>query len=554
MSSRLWKSIYVSPIVLGLSVLLSSGVMAAPKSTEISPTTSGDAKDLILNKASGANAVKVAAGEPTPATSEVSNGIVKPGDWQYTALQDLSTKYGCNPNFNNQPVLAIEFARGLNTCINRVETSLALQQKPRPVVPVQSVPPAPPAPTVQPNAVTQEDLEVLKRLTQEFRAQLTEIDNKIVAGDKKIAQVQATQFSTTTKLKGEAVFNVSGVASGATQNNTIFGDRVRLLFESSFTGKDRLWTRIATGNSASLGDTFNVPSNTGAQVIDSTGGLVTPTTPNNNTTGIDWLAYQFPVGNANVYVAAFNALQVDYAPSFAPNFDDFSGASGAISAFAESSPIYKIGGGSGVGATIPVSDTGLASVSVGYFAFGANSPATNSGLFGQDNSLFGQLNFKFSPQLEGGVTYINSSHSTSIFNGTGVVVGTPLANTAPGRTTANSYGLALAYKASDKLTLNGFAMRTDANKGALGRQEIWSYGGGVAFPDIDGKGGLAGLFVGAEPYVGGAGSTPLHLEGFYKYKLSDNLSITPGLIYLTNTTEAGGNSALIGVVRSTFLF
>jgi hypothetical protein len=533
MSSTFWKSIYVSPVVLGLTVLLSSGVMAAPASTEISPAANADTKDLILNKASGANPVKVAAGEPTP---EVANGIVKPGDWQYTALQELSTKYGCNPNFNNQPVLAIEFARGLNACINRVETSLALQQ---------SIPPAPPAPAGS-NTVTREDLEVLKRLTQEFRAQLSEIDNRIVAGDRKIAQLQANQFSTTTKLKGEAVFNVSGVASGAAQNNTIFGDRVRILLESSFTGKDRLWTRIATGNNVSLGTTFNVPSTTGGQVIDTNG---------TNTTGIDWLAYQFPVGNANVYVAAFNALQVDYAPSFAPNFDDFSGASGAISAFAESSPIYKIGGGSGVGTTIPLAETGLASVSVGYFAFGANDPAVGRGLFGTDNSLFGQLNFKFSPQLEGGVTYINSSHSGTIFNGTGVIVGTPLANANVGRTTANSYGLALAYKPSDKLTVNGFAMRTDANKGfGLGRQEIWSYGGGVAFPDIDGKGGLAGLFVGAEPYVGGAGSTPLHFEGFYKYKLSDNLSITPGLIYLTNTTEAGGNSALIGVIRSTFLF
>jgi Carbohydrate-selective porin, OprB family len=290
MPSTLWKSIYVSPIVLGMTVLLSAGVMAAPKSTETTPAASGNAKDLILNKASGASTVKVAA-EPNPATTtpEVSNGIVKPGDWQYTALQQLSTKYGCNPNFNNQPVLAVEFARGLNACINRVETSLALQQRPRPVNPVQSIPPAPPAPTVQPNAVTQEDLEVLKRLTQEFRAQLTEIDNKIVTTDKKIAQVQATQFSTTTKLKGEAVFNVSGVASGATQNNTIFGDRVRILLESSFTGKDKLWTRIATGNNTSLSSTFNVPSSppltstgsqpaggTGAQVIDTNSLSVTP--------------------------------------------------------------------------------------------------------------------------------------------------------------------------------------------------------------------------------------------------------------------------------------
>ncbi len=534
MPSMFWKSLIVSPIVLGISILLSTGVIAAPKTQPTGTATGGSANDLILNKASGARAVKVAASEPAADNNSVASDIVKPGDWQYTALEKLGSKYGCSPNFNNQPVAQIEFARGLNACLNRVETRLALQQYPT----------APPAPTT--DAVTKEDLEVLKRLTQEFRAQLTEIDSRLVAADKKISQLQATQFSTTTKLKGEAVFNVSGVASGANQNNTIVGDRVRILLESSFTGNDKLWTRIATGNSVSLGTTFKVPSTTGGQVIDTNG---------TNTTGIDWLAYQFPVGKASVYIAAFNALQVDYAPSFAPNFDDYSGASGAISAFAESSPIYKIGGGSGIGTTIPVADTGLASVSLGYFAFGANNPATDRGLFGTDNSLLGQLNFKLSPQLEGGVTYINSSHSGTIFNGTGVIVGTPLANSNSGRTTANSYGLELAYKASDKLTLNGFAMRTDANKGiGLGRQEIWSYGGGVAFPDIDGKGGLAGLFVGAEPYVGGAGKIPLHLEGFYKYKLSENISITPGLIFLTNTDETSNNSALIGVIRTTFLF
>jgi hypothetical protein len=429
----------------------------------------------------------------------------------------------------------------LNTCLNKVEPILAQQPSG-----------FPPAPTAAP-AVTREDLEVIKRLTQEYRAQLAEIDSRLTNTDKKVAQLQATQFSTTTKLKGEAVFNVTGVLSGANNSNVIFGDRVRLLFQSSFTGKDILWTRLATGNQPSLGPTFQSPSTTGGQVIE-TGGV--------NSVGVDWLAYQFPVANTNVYVAAFNGLQADYAPTYGSNFDDFSGASGAISAFAESSPIYKIGGGSGVGTNIPVAETGLTSVSLGYFAFGANTltnaPPVTGGLFGTDNSLFGQLNFKLSPQLEGGLTYINSSHNGSIFNGTGVIVGTPLANnlalTSPGgRTTADSFGVALAYKASDKLALNGFAMTTNARRGGV-TDNIWSYGAGISFPDVDGRGSLAGIFVGAEPYVGGIGSTPLHFEGFYKYKLSDNLSITPGLIYLTSPNQINNNSALIGVVRTTFLF
>ncbi|AFY92074.1 iron uptake porin [Chamaesiphon minutus] len=525
MSSAFWKSVLISPVVLGISLLLSTGVIAAPK------TATGNASDLILNKASGATPVSIAATEPAESPDEVVSEIVKPTDSSYQALQGIATKYGCEPNLNNKPVSQIEFARGLNVCLSKVEPMLAQQ----------------------PASVTREDLEVIQRLTQEYRAQLAEIDSRLVNTDKKVAQLQANQFSTTTKLKGEAVFNVASVISGGDNSNIIFADRVRLLFQSSFTGKDILWTRLATGNQPSLGGTFRSPSTVGGQVIE-TGGT--------NSVSVDWLAYQFPVANTNVYVAAFNALQADYAPTYGSNFDDFSGASGAISAFAESSPIYKIGGGSGVGTNIPIAETGLTSVSLGYFAFGANNPTNTppvtGGLFGTDNSLFGQLNFKLSPQLEGGLTYINSSHNGSIFNGTGVVVGTPLANnlalTSPGgRTTADSFGLALAYKASDKLAFNGFAMTTNARRGGV-TDNIWSYGAGISFPDVDGRGSLAGIFVGAEPYVGGVGSTPFHFEGFYKYKLSDNLSITPGLIYLTSPDQVTNNSALIGVVRTTFLF
>jgi Carbohydrate-selective porin, OprB family len=556
MSLTFWKSVFISPAVLFISLLLSTGAMAAPKSDDASvpALAKSNPNSLILNKVSGAKPAQIAVTEATKIAQAQPNNPdvaadVKPGDWQYTALQGIATKYGCNANLNNRAVSQVEFARGLSNCLEKVEPLLAQQ-------PTMGAPTAPTAP-----AVTMADLETIKRLTQEFRAQLTEVDTRIGNTEKRLAQAQANQFSTTTKLKGEAVFNLTGVASGANQSNIILGDRVRLLFQSSFTGKDILWTRLATGNQPSLGATFRTPSSTGAQVIE-TGG--------SNAIGVDWLAYQFPVYNTNVYVAAYNGLQADYAPTFSP-LDDFTGAGVSLSSFGESSPIYKIGGGTGVGATIPVADTGLASVSLGYFAFNANFPARgslaptvtaanpsiNPGLFGTDNSLLAQLNFKLGPQLDAGLTYINSSHSgVPIFGGAGVQVGSQLANdtSATGRTTANSFGAEFTYKASDKLAFNGFAMTTNANKGgALGTQNIWSYGAGIAFPDVDGKGSLAGLFVGAEPYVSGIGDTPLHFEGFYKYKLSDNLAITPGLIYVTSPNQSG-DAALIGVVRTTFTF
>ncbi len=550
MSLTFWKSVFASPIVLSITLLLSTGVMAAPKSTETAaPTTTGTASDLILNKASGTRAVKVAAGEPTPAatTSEVAPDIIKPGDWQYSALQGVASKYGCNPNFNNQPVSQIDFARGLNTCLNRVETALALQQQQ-------------PSAVSQPNAVTREDLEVLKRLTQEFRAQLTEIDGRIVGADKKIAQLQSSQFSTTTKLKGEAIFNITGAASGSNSSNTVFGDRVRLLFESSFNGQDKLYTRIATGNQSGVnGNLKNGATAEGSQVSEGIPFL------NGNTAGLDWLAYQFPVtANSSVYIAATGGLHVDYTPTYGNGFDDGTGGNGALSFFAESSPIYKIGGGSGIGTKLAVADTGLTSVNIGYFAGGSpNNPGVGNGLFNGNYALLGQLNFKLTDKLDAGLTYVNSYNNNGNpiygFGGGGIgLTGTGLANSTalvPGGTTnANSYGAEVAYKASDTLAFNGFALNTNANKSGFGKQDIWSYGAGVSFPNFDGKGSLIGLLVGAEPYVGGTGSVPFHLEGFYKYKLSDNLSITPGLIYLTAPNQTAGNGALIGVVRTTFTF
>jgi Carbohydrate-selective porin, OprB family len=536
MSSAFWKSVLVSPVVLGITLLLSNGVIAAPKSNGIANavTATGTANDLILNKASGTKPVTVAASEAAPAiqpatdNSEVANEIVKPGDWSYTALQGVASKYGCNANLNNQPVSQLEFARSLNTCLVAVEPMLAQQ----------------------PNSVTIADLEVIKRLTQEFRAQLTEIDGRISGTDKRIVQAQANQFSTTTKLKGEAIFNLTSTLSGANSNNAILGDRVRLLFETSFNGKDRLWTRLATGNQGSItGNLKNGATPEGSQVVEF--GV-------NNAVSVDWLAYQFPVNNTNVYIPAFNGGHSDYAPTYGSNFDDFTGGNGALSTFAEASPIYKIGAGAGIATNLPISETGLKSISVGYLASNANSNGASKGLFNGDYAFLGQLNFKLSDKLDAGLTYVNSYHTAgNPLYGFGIspaLAGSSQANFNASTMTANSYGAAFVYKASDTLAFNGFVLNTSANKATIGKQDIWSYGAGLSLPNVDGKGSLMGLLVGAEPYDGAAGSTPYHIEGFYKYKFSDNLSVTPGLIYLTAPNQTTGNGALIGVVRTTFTF
>jgi hypothetical protein len=96
-----------------------------------------------------------------------------------------------------------------------------------------------------------------------------------------------------------------------------------------------------------------------------------------------------------------------------------------------------------------------------------------------------------------------------------------------------------------------------------GDQKIWNWAVTLAFPDLLKEGNVAGILVGMEPRVTSSTNrtlpedkdTSLHVEGFYQFKLSDNISITPGLILLTAPDHNKNNSdLLIGVVRTTFTF
>ena len=47
----------------------------------------------------------------------------------------------------------------------------------------------------------------------------------------------------------------------------------------------------------------------------------------------------------------------------------------------------------------------------------------------------------------------------------------------------------------------------------------------------------------------------LHLEGFYRYRLSDHINITPGVIWLTAPNHDNDNQdVIIGTIRTTFTF
>jgi hypothetical protein len=502
---------------------------------------------------------------------------VRPTDWAYEALRSLVERYGCIVGYpdrtyrGNRALSRYEFAAGLNACLNQIERLIASSTA---------------------DFVRKTDLETLQRLVNEFRAELTTLGARVDKLEGRVAFLEDNQFSTTTKLSGEAIFAITDEFNQNVSNNTVFQNRVRLTFNTSFTGRDRLATRLSSGNAVP----FSIlDPNTG--LTQTAEGLQTfniGSTGNNNVE-LDWLAYYFTFGSSKIYLAATGGLHSDYAPTLNPYFEDYDGGNGALSTFASENPIYRIGGGAGGAISLGVgpleSILGPTTLTVGYLAgatngpfgtnFGANNPQEKAGLFDGDYAVLGQLNFNLGDRIGIGATYVHGYHNTGtdIFDagrGTnGRVVGTLAAN-RPTLFTAgalpevpvvtNSYGGEVAFRLTNNISISGFATYTNAILIGQGTADIWTYGGGVALVDFGKRGNVLGLFAGVEPTLRGLSASvrPVggfnrdnswHFEGFYKYQLTDNISVTPGVIYLTSPGQDENNKdAVIGTLRTTFTF
>jgi hypothetical protein len=576
MSDLLWKTLVISPVVLGVTVLVSARAMAAKvlSSTEDIKTKvvlteapiASDSSLFIQTTQPKVNQQLVAQaktdennvleqvdryrreGNNQNSLSQVTSvsqfSDVQPTDWAFQALQSLVERYGCIAGYpngtyrGNRALTRYEFAAGLNACLDRVNELIA---------------------TATADLVTKQDLATLQRLQEEFSAELATLRGRVDSLETRTAELEANQFSTTTKLVGEAIFAVTDNFGSDDDNNTVFQDRVRLDFQSSFTGQDVLHTRIATGNSTRLAlanGTFE-----GTQTFN-----ISPS--NDNSAFIDWLAYYFPVGNSQVYIAATGGIQSDYVPTVNPYFEDFDGGNGALSTFASESPIYRIGGGAGIGFNLGFGNSNSTfkpSLTFGYLASEPNNPNPGSGLFEGNYAALGQLNLNVGDRLTLAATYVHGYHGggSALFDTgtvTNAVVGTAQANfvAAGNPYVSNSFGFEAAFKPSDKLSISGFVLYSDITGfGANDNGEVWSYGAGVALPDFGRRGNVLGVFAGVQPYLGSVnGDKPYHFEGFYKYRISDNISITPGIIWLTNPGQGGGNNddAIIGTLRTTFNF
>ena len=521
--------------------------------------------------------------EQAQVTSVSQLSDVRPTDWAFQALQSLVERYGCIAGYpdgtfrGNRAATRYELAAALNACLDQISDRFA----------------------------SKEDLATVKALQEEFKTELATLKGRVDGLEARTKTLEAQQFSTTTKLSGEAIFQGSisnnvipsiavpgggSVPLAQTGDNFTFNRRVTLSLLTSFTGKDLLVTSIQEGSFAA--GAFN-----GEEFVTSQGVLAPSLNQvNNGNFGLYYLGYRFPVlkDKGTVYITAIGGELSDFTDTLNPYFD--SDGQGALSGFGIRNPIYRqISGRFSSGNGISTSGTGAGfnynfndklSLSVGYLAtnFSASqstAPASSiigSGLFGGDYAALAQLTFKPTKDFGVGLTYVRSyavdPPLLSFGGGSGTFrANSPFFGFTP--TSANSVGLQFSWKANPRIAISGWAgasFATAEGNNNLGGSPvltskgdtatILNYGLAIAFPDLFVPGNMGGLIFGSEPSVisssapfGTDRDTNFHLEALYRFKVNDNISITPGVIAIVNPEGNSSNDTIvIGTIRTTFSF
>ena len=469
------------------------------------------------------------------ATSEQVSSItqlsdVKPTDWAYQALSSLVDRYGCVAGYENGTYLGgkamtrFEAAALLNACLDRV------------------------------TEVTDE----LTRLMKEFQDELEVIRGRVAKLETQVGQLQATQFSTTTKLKGEAYFTLNGVDNAFTKTgagtaasnigHTAFNYDLRLMLDTSFTGKDLFRTRLRAGN---------YPS----QPFGSSSSLFKLDKATNTTDAVklDRLYYSFPALAKGVTLTA-GALMENNDFIWKPTayssqiLDFFTGTAGAPGVFNKAE-----GAGFGVQYAQPGKKGGIIA-GVNYVAQSGSD--NTKGVFDETSGLNiqAQLGYR-APQWGTAFSYRYGTEGTRMRNFNAV----------------NGASAALvAGQTSNNYAINAFWQPKTSGiipsvSGAYGWSEVSANAAGQATPtgatnaqtwfaglqwsDVFAKGNAAGIAYGQPGNSTAISADATMLEIFYKYKVSDNISVTPAVFYVSNNQAFQNNSSNWGgVIQTKFTF
>ena len=461
---------------------------------------------------------KYSTSEQVTSISQFSD--VKPTDWAYQALSNLVERYGCVAGYPNgtyaggKSMTRFEAAALLNACLDRVT----------------------------------ETTDELQRLMKEFQEELVVLRGRVDGLEKKVGTLEATQFSTTTKLRGEASFVIGGVPNlttnaGGNVGNTAFNYDLRLNFDTSFTGKDLLRTRLRSGNFSR--DPFG--SSGSLFKLDKAETLA-------NQVVLDRLYYQFPVGNSVTLTAGplVRNTEMTWIPSaYKSNILDFFQLAGASGAYNKAT-----GAGFGVQWKQP-SKPGQGSMVANLNYVAVNGDSSTTGVFDSAGglNLLAQLGYR-APQWGVAVAYRYGTEGTRMRNFNALNGGSALL--AAGQQ-SNSVALNAYWQPQNSGIVPSISAGYGYNgvSGAgptTGATSSNSWFVGLQWADVFAKGNGAGIAVGQPGNSDYISADATMLEVFYRYRVSDNISITPAVFYVSNNQRFQNQSSWGGVIQTTFKF
>jgi len=528
---KLFKQLLVAPAALGL---------LAP--------VAASASELNL---AGVN--KYAAEEQVTSISQF--GDVKPTDWAYQALSNLIERYGCVAGYpdgtykGGRAMTRFEAAALLNACLDRV------------------------------SEVTDE----LKKLMAEFEKELAILKGRVDGLEAKVGVLEAQQFSTTTKLKGIATMVLGGATyssnnygavprsggnnpnlSAPLPNALTFNYDVRLNFDTSFTGKDLLRTTLRAGNADNSAFGFNngVTTATALEaffqdpVISAAGGSA------DNIVGINRLFYQFPIGSN--FTATFGArVRQDDMLAMWPSVYPADSVLDLFT-YAGSPVVYALNLGGGAG--LWWRDGGF-SISANYVSGNAGNGTPNetlagSGGVGNNSSTSSstvQIGYAGNNWGIAGAYSYNQNlgyQATSYMNSL-----LYNANGSGGLNSTNGFALSAYWQPSQSgwipsisagwgiATTNLLNNNGSSNSANIGANNAGTVNGGftsnswtvgLQWADAFVKGNALGMGFGQNTMVTtfqNGGGTPNDgnwaWEWWYKFQVTDNISVTPALFYLS---------------------
>lgn len=473
---------------------------------------------------------------------------IAPADWAYQAVQNLVEQYGCLEGYpdgtfrGDRPMTRFEFVAGLNACID-VVTALAATA-----------------------LVTEEDLQVLRRLQNEFATELELLDAQVTNLEAQTAELQAHSFSTTTKLRGEVVLSLEQLAGGDQANGSgdplpqslTFGSRARLNFDTSFTGQDLLRVRL---------DALNPPV-LNAPVTGTNMTRLATDISNQNDLDIGKFFYRFPIGE-NLQIQ-LDGGRGDYTLNLLSTFNPglANGISGVVSRFGRFNPIYYQGS-PGIGVTGQYDFGDSVSLTLGYLARENFATDPDIGLFGGGYSALAQLEVRPSREINLGLTYVRSYYPTggvAVSAGTGSrLANAPFGNLA---TSADHLGFQSSLRLGPGVNLSGWAGLSFVNAETSGglvtsgdSATLFNWALTLGLPNLGRQGNLGGVVVGQPPKViantGGPvdGASAWHLETFYQYRVNEQISLIPGFFVVLNPEHNSANDAIwVASFRMVFQF